>query len=87
MAKEFKEFDMTCGPIAKTIDMERQELKSILSRAYKEFYFRPQFVIQTFKHLRDIDEIKRIGRSFRSLVKTILFHKKKSKEMGNQIQS
>ena len=83
LAREFKEFDMTCGPIAKTIDMEREELKSILSRAYKEFYFRPQFVIQTFKHLRDIDEIKRIGRSFRSLVKTILFHKKK----GNQIQS
>ena len=37
-AKSFKEFDMTHGPVVKTVDMTRAELKTILARAYKEFY-------------------------------------------------
>lgn len=75
LAKSFKEFDMTCGPVVKTLDMERGELEHILARAYREFYFRPKFVLQTLFHLKDIDEIKRVLRSLKSLVKTILFHK------------
>ncbi len=78
LASSFKEFDMTYGPVAKTIDMERDDLKHILSRAYREYYFRPRFVFQTLKHLNDLDEIRRVFRSMRSLLKTIFFHKKKS---------
>lgn len=74
LAESFKEFDMTCGPVVKTLDMEREELEHILARAYREFYFRPQFVLQTLRHLKDIDEIKRVLRSFASLVKTIRLH-------------
>ena len=76
LAKEFKEFDMTHGPVVKTLDMDRNYLDDILARAYREFYFRPAFIVQTFKHLRDIDELKRVLRSFKSLIRTILFHKK-----------
>ncbi|MBF0120503.1 MAG: radical SAM protein [Desulfobacterales bacterium] len=74
LAKNFKEFDMTHGPVVKTIDMERDELSHILAKAYKEFYFRPKFILQTLIHLRDIDEIKRVLRSLKSLVKTIKLH-------------
>ncbi|MBF0234778.1 MAG: radical SAM protein [Desulfamplus sp.] len=77
LAKAFKEFDMTHGPVVKTIDMERDYLDDILARAYREFYFRPGFILQTLKHLRDFDEIRRVGRSLKSLVRTILFHQKK----------
>jgi len=66
---------MTYGPVVKTLDMEREDLEHILSRAYREFYFRPRYVLQTLIHMKDIDEIKRVLRSLRSLVKTILLHK------------
>lgn len=75
LAKGFKEFDMTYGPVVRTVDMERSELKNILARAYKEFYFRPTFLVQTLFNMRDMDEIKRVLRSFTSLVKTIRLHK------------
>ncbi|NQU15999.1 MAG: radical SAM protein, partial [Desulfobacteraceae bacterium] len=71
LAKNFKEFDMTHGPVVKTVDMEREELTNILARAYREFYFRPQFMFQTLRHLKDKDEIKRVWRSLKSLLKTI----------------
>jgi anaerobic magnesium-protoporphyrin IX monomethyl ester cyclase len=74
LAKSFQEFDMTHGPVVQTLDMEREELKHILARAYREFYFRPKFVLQTLYHLKDTDEIKRVLRSLRSLVKTIRLH-------------
>ncbi|MBW2644182.1 MAG: radical SAM protein, partial [Deltaproteobacteria bacterium] len=74
LANSFQEFDMTYGPVVKTLDMEREELEHILARAYREFYFRPEFVLQTLFHLKDIDEIRRVLRSFKSLVKTIRLH-------------
>ncbi|MGD2125159.1 MAG: radical SAM protein [Desulfobacteraceae bacterium] len=75
VARSFKEFDMTCGPVVKTGDLERQELAHILSRAYREFYFRPRFFLQTMLHMSDLDEVKRVFRSLKSLVKTIRLHK------------
>ena len=75
LAKSFKEFDMTHGPVVKTVDMERKELEHILARAYKEFYFRPKFIFQTLMSMRDVDEIKRAVRSLKSLIKTIRLHK------------
>jgi anaerobic magnesium-protoporphyrin IX monomethyl ester cyclase len=75
LAKSFKEFDMTYGPVMKTLDMERQDLEHILARAYREFYFRPRYVLQTLWHLRDLDEIKRVFRSLKSLIRTISLHK------------
>ena len=74
LAKSFKEFDMTYGPVVKTVDMDRSELKNILARAYKEFYFRPGFFVQTLFNMKDIDEVKRVLRSIASLVKTIRLH-------------
>lgn len=75
VAKSFKEFDMTHGPVVRTEDMERGELEHILARAYKKFYFRPKFIFQTIVHMKDFDEIKRALRSLLSLIKTIRLHK------------
>lgn len=77
-AKSFREFDMTHGPVVKTTDLKREELEHILARAYREFYFRPGFILQTLKHLKDVDEIRRVFRSFKSLVKTIRLHMKRT---------
>lgn len=75
LAESFKEFDMTYGPVVKTVDMERHELKNILSRAYREFYFRPTYMLQTLMNMRNIDEAKRVFRSLKSLIKTIRLHR------------
>ena len=75
VAKSFKEFDMTHGPVVKTADMERDELQNILSRAYREFYFRPRFIFQTILNMGNLDEMKRVLRSLQSLIKTIRLHK------------
>ena len=75
LAKSFKDFDMTHGPVVRTQNMEREELQHILARAYREFYFRPKFIFQTMFHLKDVDEIRRVLRSLKSLVKTIRLHK------------
>jgi len=75
MAKSFREFDMTHGPVVKTVDMDRAELTPILARAYRQFYFRPKFILQTLFNLRDLDELKRALRSLKSLIKTIRLHK------------
>jgi len=74
LADSFREFDMTYGPVVKTLDMERHELKHILARAYREYYFRPAYVIQTLFNMTDMDEINRVLRSMQSLVKTIRLH-------------
>lgn len=75
LARSFKEFDMTYGPVMKTLDMERQDLEHILARAYREFYFRPRFFLQTLSNMWDLDEIRRVFRSMKSLVRTIRLHK------------
>ncbi len=75
LAKSFDEFDMTHGPVVKTVDMERAELEHILARAYREYYFRPSFAIQTLFNMADADEIRRVMRSAKSLVKTIRLHR------------
>jgi len=75
LAESFKEFDMTCGPVVRTMDMERDELQHILARAYREFYFRPKFIFQTLMNMKNVDEIKRAIRSLKSLIKTIKLHK------------
>jgi hypothetical protein len=74
LAESFKEFDMTHGPVIKTLDMQRTDLEHILSRAYREFYFRPRFILQTLFHLRDMDEIRRVFRSLKSVTRTIKLH-------------
>jgi radical SAM superfamily enzyme YgiQ (UPF0313 family) len=75
LVQSFREFDMTYGPVVRTLDMEREELMHVLSRAYREYYFRPKYFLQTLKHLRDIYEVKRVWRSMGTVLKNILLHK------------
>jgi len=78
LAKDFKEFDMTHGPVVKTLDMKREELEHILARAYREFYFRPRYIFQTLFNINNFDEIKRVLRSMKSLIKTIRLHERQA---------
>ena len=48
---------MAKGPVVKMDGLENKDLKGILSRMYKEFYFRPSFVFQTLYQLLDRSQI------------------------------
>jgi anaerobic magnesium-protoporphyrin IX monomethyl ester cyclase len=74
LVKDWREFDMTCGTVIKTIDMEKGDLDGILSRMYREFYFRPGFVLQTIFNTRRFSDMTRILRTFKTLVKTQRFY-------------
>ena len=73
--KEWEEFDMTHGPVVALKDIEREELKTILSRVYREFYLRPGFILQTLLHIRRWSDISRIWRGFRSMLGLVRFHR------------
>ncbi len=75
LANNWKEFDMTCGTVVKTIDMQREDLDGILNRMYKEFYFRPGFVLQTLFNIQRFSDITRLLRTFKTLVRTQKFYK------------
>ncbi|HEY72949.1 MAG TPA: radical SAM protein [Thermoflexia bacterium] len=78
IAEEWREYDMTCGPVVETEDMTRAELRPILSRAYREFYFRPAYFWRALRNIRNLDEFRRAARSVLSLFAVILMHRSKT---------
>ena len=80
IAKSWKEFDMTYGPVVQTKDMTREYLEGILKRMYREFYFRPSFFVQTLFGIRRISDVSRISRNFVTMVRTMLFYDAKGSE-------
>ncbi|MBT4824993.1 radical SAM protein [Candidatus Woesearchaeota archaeon] len=83
LAKDWKEYDMTAGPIMKMDGVSREELMSVLNRVYKEFYFRPSFAAQTIFNTRRWSDVTRNFRTFVSLVKTVNFYRAKDKDKDN----
>ena len=69
---------MSKGPVVKMDGLENKDLKGILSRMYKEFYFRPGFALQTLFNIKRVSDISRIFRNFNTLVKTTNFYGKKN---------
>ncbi|RMD59114.1 radical SAM protein, partial [Candidatus Parcubacteria bacterium] len=67
--EHWEEFDMTKGPVVKMKGLQREDLKSILARVYREFYLRPGFVWQTIWHIRRPSDIPRIWRGAVSMLK------------------
>ncbi len=78
VAEEWREYDMTCGPVVETGDLPRRELKHILARAYREFYLRPAYFWRALHSIRNLDEFRRVVRSARSLFSVISMHRSKT---------
>jgi radical SAM superfamily enzyme YgiQ (UPF0313 family) len=76
--EKWSDFDMTKGPVVRMKGLGSKDLNGILSRMYREFYFRPSFAVQTIFGVRRISDISRIARTFISLVRTTLFFKAKN---------
>jgi DNA-binding LytR/AlgR family response regulator len=70
---------MTYGPVVEMEGITREELKHILSRAYREFYFRPAYFWRTLQNIRNLDDLRRVMRSALSVLSVIWMHRRKSK--------
>lgn len=79
VAREWHEYDMTHGPVVEMEGLTREELKHILSRAYREFHFRPAYFWRTVRNIRNPDEFRRVMRSALSLLSVIGMHRRKSR--------
>jgi hypothetical protein len=71
---------MTYGPAVEIKGLAREELKPILSRAYREFHFRPAYFGRTLRNIRNLDEFRRVMRSALSLLSVIWMHRHRPKE-------
>jgi anaerobic magnesium-protoporphyrin IX monomethyl ester cyclase len=78
VAREWHEYDMTHGPVVQMEGLAREELRHILSRAYREFHFRPTYLWRTMRNIRNLDEFRRVMRSALSLLSVIGMHRRKS---------
>jgi len=77
ITEQWREYDMTHGPVMKMADVNREELRHILARAYREFYFRPKYFLQTLGNIKDFYELRRVTRSALSVLSLILFHRRR----------
>ncbi|RLC82083.1 MAG: hypothetical protein DRJ03_10660 [Chloroflexi bacterium] len=79
VAKEWCEYDMTHGPVVEMKGIAREELRHILSRAYREFHFRLAYFWRTLRNIHNLDEFRRVMRSVLSLLSVILMHRREPK--------
>ncbi|MCP4651953.1 MAG: radical SAM protein [Candidatus Omnitrophica bacterium] len=57
------------------VDINRDELKILLNKCYRQFYLRPSFAIKTLLSIRSADELKRKTKAGLSLVKNTIGRK------------
>lgn len=62
-----------CNSLIETPQLTRQEVERARIRAYREFYFRPSFILKTALGIRSLKDAKRVLRSARSILERIPF--------------
>ncbi|MCX6350213.1 MAG: radical SAM protein [Candidatus Aureabacteria bacterium] len=73
--KDWEDFS-SCRAMIETPQLSLREVEEARVRAYKEFYFRPAFMLQTAAHIRSWDDLKSVLTSARSIVSRIGFFQK-----------
>jgi len=66
----------SCRAMIQTPSLSLEEVEAARVRAYKEFYFRPAYFLQTAAHIRSWDDLKSVITSARSIVSRIGFFQK-----------
>lgn len=59
--------------LIKTEELSREEVERARVQAYREFYFRPSFILKTALRVRSLQDVKRVLRSAKSIVDRISF--------------
>ena len=59
--------------LIETEQLSREEVERARVRAYREFYFRPSFILKTALRIRSLQDMRRVLRSAKSIVDRIFF--------------
>lgn len=65
-------YDDALIPVIETKELPRERLLNLRTRAYREFYFRPSFVLKKILSIRSITEFKIYFKEFLGLLKSII---------------
>jgi len=63
----------SCVGMIETDELSLEDVEAARVRAYKEFYFRPSYMLQTLRGIKSWDDFKSILSSARSIVSRIGF--------------
>jgi len=59
--------------LIETKELSREEIERVRVQAYREFYFRPTFILKTAARIRSPKDVRRVLRSAKSIVDRITF--------------
>ncbi len=75
-----------CDSLIETEELTREELNHARVRAYREFYFRPRFIIQTATKIRRPRDVKRVLKSAKSIVDRIAFFERANEKVKSSLK-
>ena len=75
--KSWEDFS-ACNSLIETPELSRQDVEKARIRAYREFYFRPGYVLRTAVQIRNWHDFKAVFKSARSIVDRISFFSRSS---------
>jgi hypothetical protein len=57
------------APVVGTRELDPEQLRRLIARAYRTFYFRPQYLLMRAKKLRSPHEVIRVIKGFKSALR------------------
>jgi hypothetical protein len=70
--KDWEDF-AACQAMVETPQLTREETEKARVRAYREYYFRPQFIVREAMRIRHPRDVKRLIRGARSVLARLSF--------------
>ena len=69
LTKEWSQYNGSSNAVFEYPELTRDELKKSLSMAWRAFYFRPSKIIQQLRRIKSMDDLKRILRGLRTVLR------------------
>ncbi len=74
--KDWSRFDMSTGPILKS-KVSKKELENAISKSHAKFFLRPSYIIKNLVKVKNINDLKRMIKGAKSVIKGKILFKRK----------
>jgi radical SAM superfamily enzyme YgiQ (UPF0313 family) len=72
--KNWEDFS-SCNSLIETPEMSRKDVEKARIRAYRQFYFRPSYILRTIFKIRSFKDLRAVVKSASSIIKRMSFFK------------
>ncbi len=72
--KNWEDFS-SCNSLIETPEMSREDVEKARIRAYRQFYFRPSYILRTIFKIRSFKDLRAVVKSASSIIKRMSFFK------------